>query len=79
VGPDRRAHLRRTARLPGRGVLRRGEGGAGELHDVGVGGAGAVRGDGQYRLSAGHRHRLGQRRGARRRRGKHRTHPRGHP
>ncbi len=43
LGPDRRPDLGRRARLPRGGVLRRGQGRPGELHDVRRAGAGAVR------------------------------------
>ena len=50
--------------LPAGGLLRRGQGGARELHDVGRRGAGPVRHHRQRRPPAGHRHRLGHRRRA---------------
>ncbi len=52
LGAHRRAHLGRADGLPRGGLLRCGEGGAGELHDVGVDGAGAVRHHGQHRAPA---------------------------
>ena len=69
VGPHRRADVGRPERLPAGGLLRRGQGGARELHDVGGRRAGPVRHHGQRRPPAGHRHRLGHRRrpGVRRR------------
>ena len=55
--------LGRTDGVPPGGLLRRRQGGAGELHDGRVHRAGPVRDHRQHRAPAGHRHRLDHRRG----------------
>ena len=72
LGPDHRAHLRRPLRIPPGGVVRRGQGGPGELHHVRRRGARPPRRHRERRPPAGHRHRMGHPRG---RGGGARAHP----
>lgn len=79
MGADRQPDRGRLRGLPGGGFLRRGEGGAHELHPFRELRTRRCRGDSQCPASTGHRHRLGHLRGSPIGSGQPRPAPHRHP